>query len=286
MSDKHSLARLQDGGLTDVNHSIENLVSYMADELSPQLRRAGFEACADQLARHIELLDTDAAIPYDTKAMAPAALKEAYDRTGSVLARMCGQVYLQISQHCTYGDNNHHPMMTQMLDNMQQFNRSVLPSLRKMGLEYHEFDSLTLELESKLGVSLPMPQADKHADRRRNLPKNPQKIEMALRDCLETAREIRPLINNQARQHTLDRIVGEVSSILTKLPKGDDEISKGLRISALLSGSAKILKVGKWIRKVDLLETQQSESVKKEILRRFDDLTTISRGQEPGAHRS
>jgi hypothetical protein len=173
------------------------------------------------------------------------------------------------------------------MENITAFNRDVPGVYKKAGLSYHEFDSLTLELESKLGYMAPLP-ADDHAekhDRRRRMPKDPVKIEEALRKCLDTAREIRPLINNEKRQHTLDRIIGDVSSILTNLPEGDDEVSKGRRISALISGSAKILNVGKWIRKVDLLETEQSESIKREILRGFDDLTDLSRGQEPGTRR-
>ena len=271
---------------SNLNRGIENFVSYLSDELRPQLEKAGFVDCAAQLSAQIDTFDAIYQPSYGgTKQADPAALRATYDEQGSALARMCGLLYRLVHQHCSFGE--HFQLLNGMMENMTAFNRDVPGVYKKAGLSYHEFDSLTLELESKLGYMAPLPAGDhveKH-DRRRRMPKNPEKIEAALRECLDTARKISPLITNDKRQHTLDRIIGDVSSILSNLPEGSDEETVGRRISSLISGSAKILKVGKWIRKVDLLETEQSASIKLEILRGFEDLTELSRGQDPSARR-
>jgi hypothetical protein len=273
--DKARTARLHEG--------FENFSAYLADQFRPYLKSKGFDDTAAKLSQHLELFDEEWSKLYHTEHMSPEEIKAAYDASGAALARMTGLAYRHVHEHCHFGDD--YTALTSLQTAMQEFNGKAPNALEAMGLEYHEFDSLTLELEAKLGVNAASEPAEKHSERRRRLPKNPNKIEMALRDCLETAHQIRPLITNDDRRDTLDRITGEVGSILSNLPKGDDDISKGRRISALISATAKILKVSKWIRKVDLLETEQSESAKREISRRFDDLKDLSHGHEPGNHR-
>ena len=274
--DKARTARLHEG--------MENFSAFLADQFIPAIEQKGFTDTAAKLRQHLALFDDEWSRLFDAERMDAIEIKAAYDSSAAALARMAGAAYQHVHTHCHFGDD--YPLLSSTMAAMQEFNGKAPNTLKKMGLEYHEFDSLTLELEAKLGLNIAPEPAERHHERRRNLPKNPQKIEMALRDCLDSAHQIRPMITNPERVRTLDRITGDVGSILSNLPKGDDEISKGRRISALISASAKILKVGKWIRKVELLETEQSVSTKREILRRFDDLTAISRGQEPGAHRA
>ena len=208
----------------NLNRGIENFVAYLSDELRPQLDKAGFHECAAQLSAHIDAFDASYDPIYDSgNHTNPNILRATYDRQGSALARMCGLLYRQVHEHCNFGE--HYGLLNGLMENMNAFNRDVPGVYKKAGLSYHEFDSLTLELESKLGYLAPIP-ADDHTekhDRRRSLPKDPVKIEAALRECLDTAHRIRPLITNEKRQHTLDRIIGEVSNILSKLPEGDDD---------------------------------------------------------------
>jgi hypothetical protein len=267
----------------DLSTAIEDLVTHFIDA-KPKLERAGFRDCAQKLQHHITLFDFECAPPHVTDGVTAADLKVEYDKSAATLARMCGLLYQQVHEHCSFGA--HYDLITHLMSAMREFNKVAPRHLKQMGLEYHEFDSLTLELEAKLGLDAPRrPVEEAPSERRRNMAKNPQKIETALKECIETARAIRPQVTNGKNQQKLDKIIGDVSSILGNLPTGDDEESQGKRIAALISASAKILKVGKWIRKVDLLETQPSESVKREILRRFDDLASLSRGQEPGQGR-
>jgi hypothetical protein len=266
----------------DLSTAIEDLATHFIDA-KPKLERAGFRDCAQKLQHHITLFDSECSPPHVTDGVPTAELKAAYDKSAATLARMCGLLYQQVHEHCSFG--SHYDLITQLMSAMREFNKVAPRHLKQMGLEYHEFDSLTLELEAKLGLDIPHRLEETPTERRRNLAKNPQKIEIALRECLDTARAIRPQVTNVKNQQKLDRIIGDVSSILGNLAMGEDEESQGKRIAALISASAKILKVGKWIRKVELLETHPSESAKREILRRFDDLASLSRGHEPGAGR-
>jgi hypothetical protein len=266
----------------DLSTAIEDLATHFIDA-RPKLERAGFGDCAQKLQHHITLFNIECAPPHITDGVPPIELKAAYDKSAATLARMCGLLYQQVHEHCSFG--GHYDLITQLMSAMREFNKVAPRHLKQMGLDYHEFDSLTLELEAKLGLDTPHQVEEAPSDRRRKLAKNPQKIETALRECLETAHSIRPQVTNAKNQQKLDKIIGDVGSILGNLPESDDEESQGKRIAALISASAKILKVGKWIRKVDLLETHPSESVKREILRRFDDLASLSRGQEPGQGR-
>ena len=69
--------------------------------------------------------------------------------------------------------------------------------------------------------------------------------------------------------------------MLDTLPSGDSESGRGKRVKALVLGVATILKVEKWVRKVDLLETESSASTKQNILRRFAELKDLAQGKGP-----
>jgi hypothetical protein len=267
-----------------LNTGMENFISYLTEDCMPQLQAAGLNSCAEKLQRHLDRFDAKCSIPYATDSMEPAELKQTYDHSAAAIARMCGLLYKNVNKRCSFAE--HHDLLQSLMDASQEFNQMAQRPLHTLGLDYHEFDSLALELESKLGVNAPMQDTGYAAkeDRRRRLPKDPDKIEAALHQCIDTAVQLRDLITNDEKKGKLDRIVGDVRSILSNLPDGDDEVSKGRRISSLVSASAKVLKVSKWIRKVDLLETEQSISTKQAVLRNFDTLTSMSRGMENGKH--
>lgn len=272
--------------LLRLSRALEHLSCFLSDEYAPQLGSHGFTERAEHLDKELTRFYAHS-IPYNAALHEPEALRRTYDRALTSMARICGKLYRHVHEECSFGE--HMPMMQELYTAMQHFQKGARSGLRELKLDYYEFDSLTLELESKLGITSP-----EHAngnghdgenghkkDRRRRLPKDPNRIELELRKCVEVAEQIRPKITADKKQEKLDRILGDVKSILSNLPEGDDDTSKGARIAALTSASAKILKVSKWIRKVDLLADERSESAKREILRRFSDLSSLSHGQQP-----
>jgi hypothetical protein len=252
-------------------------------EVIPHLRRAKLDGCADELERRLEHFDAETPPPYKTEGMTPDEVRAAFDRSASALASMHALLYHHVAEHCTF--SGHAELLGELKNLTDEFNKHSAPRLRVLGLDYYEFKSLALEVEAKLGLDEPMPVREAHTERRRRLPKDPEKIEAALRECLDTARSLRSRIENPVRQEKLDKITGDVQEVLDHLPNGDTDTGRGKRVKALILATASILKVEKWVRQVDLLETEASVSTKQDILRQFRDLADIAQGKEPGAKR-
>lgn len=246
-------------------------------DIIPQLKKYGLDECADQLQQKLERFDAETPPPYRTDEMAPAEARAAFDRSASALASMHALLYHHVVERCTYGE--HTELLQTLKDMGDEFHRHSATYLRKMGLDYYEFKSLALEVEGKLGLEDGPPQRESHVERRRRMPKDPDKIEAALRDCLETAKGLRERIHNPERQGKLDKITGSVQDTLDHLPEGDSDSGRGKRVKALILATASILKVEKWVRQVDLLEKESSASTKLEILRQFHDLADLAQGR-------
>jgi hypothetical protein len=281
----------------DLTREIEVCVDQFYALVS-KLRNAGFKSCADELEQKLKHFDEACLPPYflPTQVIGDKEqIKKMFDKSGSAIADMHEIVWKTVEAECNYAD--HFALIQDIRAITSEVQKKMVPPLKKLGLDYCEFSSLHLELEAKLGLDAPV-EATESEPRRRRQPKDPVKIEAALRDCLETTIDIRKHITNVDKQQRFDKIIGRISSALSNLPEVPalpdaptamdiEERDKvhGDRIAKLVSASAQAMKVNRWIREVDLFENEQSVSKRNEILRRFERLESLAKGKDPTVNR-
>ena len=166
-------------------------------ELLPLFRQYRFNECADALQERLDAFDREATPPQVFAGKNSAQVREEIDASASALAGM----FKTISKHIGKARYGEHLELLNALHTMaRDFDRQVAPKLKLAGLEYHEFTSLLLQTEATLAVDEPAPVRSIPKDRRRRMPKDPDKIEEKLQECLEIAIGLRERILNPDKQ--------------------------------------------------------------------------------------
>jgi hypothetical protein len=358
----------------DFANSTEAFVQRVQDEVVPALRDAHLTDCASALVAQIEAFDGP---EWDLGRLGTDDRKRSIDKSAKAVADMHKTLYRELDEKTTF----EHATLLQLIKEIaEEYRRGAYPALKQHDLGYYEFDKLDLTLEQKLGLDIAPVVDTGPRQRQRRLPKDPDKIENALLDCLRTIVPLRDKI--QTRQGKFDELVARVcTELLTGLPERDllaktrqalkttsgeafsgipkegwermsdkdlfarisaalteipadrmtqmpaDDIlsrarvamiweskttidsnpaalvdhvanvagarraqaktapapegkAEGQRVKSLIAATKTLIKIGKWVRQVDLMETERSESRKLEVMRKLDKLTSLAKGQD------
>jgi|GEM_PF-4337406 len=263
------------GQYATLTNTIECAVDNM-HALTLRMETAGFGPEAERLRGILAAADDHLSNVYRLDGVPTGDVRRRFDLAVGVLAKCHKLLYTMVESKCQFGE--HYELLKEIRSVTSEFQQRAHAKLSALKIDYYEFKSLELEVEAKLGTDLEIPDDSPH-ERRRRMPKDPVKIEAALRTCIETAEALRPKIISTDRQDKLDQLLDKARSRIAHLPEGTDEMSYGKRVGKLLSSAAIIMKVSKWIRQVDLLETESGSS-RDRILHQFDVLAALATGQE------
>lgn len=296
---------------------MENFVYRLRGEIMPMLRNAKFDACADTLQAELDRFDADCAPPYNHAQMERQEAKKAFDKSARSIAIMHKILYRQFEDHCSFAE--HGQLLETMKGLTEEFCASACPKLKKLGLAYYEFDKMMLTIEGKLGTDMPL-HDDSRKDRSRRRAKDPDRLEAAIFEYLNMIIPLRAKILNTERQDKFDQLVYrtcaalvdesvlapikdeqperrlqaivdmtqerlKVKNAVEPASEGEAQALRGKRIRDLVAASRTLVKIGKWIRQVDLQKTELSASRKQNIEDKLDEIKALAIGESQEAKR-